>query len=190
MVRGYPLFSGVESFGLEGQRSEMAQEPDITVRRVKGSDAESVAAFVNRALTGQMAIDRLAVVERLGNVGLLVAEQGGDLVGMIGWQAENLVARVTDFLIGPVSERVAVGRALFERVERAAGELQCEAVLLFMPFPTSPEMAGFCQVLGYEPRLVADLPRVWQEVARETQTGQDGTVWMKQLRARRVVRPL
>ena len=168
----------------------MAQEPDITVRRVRASDAQGVAAFVNSATTGRAAIDRLAVVERLGSVGFLVAEQRGDIVGMIGWQAENLVARVTDLLIGPVSERVAVGRALFERVEQAAGELQCEAVLLFVPCPASPEVAGFCQALGYEPRLVADLPRVWQEAARETETGQDGTVWMKQLRARRVVRPL
>lgn len=184
-----PLFA-VESFGLFGRRSDMAQEPEIKVRRVRAGDGDRVAAFVNRALVGRVTVDRLAVIERLGSVGLLLAECGGDVLGMVGWQAENLIARVTDLLIGPGCERIDVGRALLGHVERAADELQCEAVLLFMPYPISPEMVEFCRSLGYEPRLVADLPNVWQEAACETHVGDDGTVWMKQLRAKRVLRPL
>lgn len=167
----------------------MAQGREITVRRARASDAETIAVFVNRALVGQ-SVDRIDVIERLGSVGFLLAERGGDLLGTIGWQAENFIVRVTDLLIWPASERIAVGRALLEEMERAAGELQCEAVLLFLPHPSPPQMVEFCQALGYEPRDVADLPKVWQEAARETPAGHDGLVWMKQLRARRVVRPL
>lgn len=168
----------------------MAQGLEITVRRAKASDADTIAAFVNRALTGQAAVDRLAVIERLGSVGFLLAERGGDLLGMLGWQAENLVVRVTDLLIWPASERVAVSRVLLAEMEQAAIELQCEAVLFFLPYPSPPQVVEFWRAFGYEPRVLADLPKVWQEAAREADTGDDGAVLMKQLRAKRVVHPL
>lgn len=168
----------------------MAQEQEITVRRARARDAGVVAAFVNRALKGQAAVGAWAVIERLGGVGFLLAERGGHLVGMLGWQAENLVVRVTDLLIWPASERVAVGRTLLSEMERAATELQCEAALLFLPRPNPPALIEFCQALGYEPKAVADLPRAWQEAAREAHIGADETVLMKQLRDRRVTRPL
>lgn len=168
----------------------MAQGREITVRRAKAGDADTIATFVNRALAGQAAVDRLVVIERLGSVGFLLAERGSNLLGILGWRAENLVGRVTDLLIGPTTERVAVGRALLGEMEQAAGELQCEAVLLFLPAPDSPQMVEFCRMVGYEPREVAALPRVWQEAAREAPAADEGVVWMKQLRSRRVVRPL
>jgi N-acetylglutamate synthase-like GNAT family acetyltransferase len=168
----------------------MAQEHGITVRRARVSDAGIVAAFVRRALGAPATVDEPTVAERLGNVGFLLAERGHDVVGMLGWQAENLVVRVTDLLIWPASEHVAVGRALLSEMERAAAELQCEVVLLFLPRPSPPALIEFCQSLGYEPQAVADLPKVWQEAAREARLGDDETVLMRQLRAGRVTRPL
>jgi N-acetylglutamate synthase-like GNAT family acetyltransferase len=168
----------------------MASGPEITVRRARVSDSGTIAAFVNRALARPAAADEQAVIERFGSVGFLLAERGGVPMGMLGWQAENLVVRVTDLLIWPASERVAVGRALLSEMERAATELQCETVLLFLPRPSSPALIEFCQTLGYEPKVVADLPKVWQEAAREARMGDDETVLMRQLRAGPVVRPL
>ena len=166
----------------------MAQE--ITVQRVRVSDAGRMAAFVNRALASQTSVDKQVVIERLGSVGFLLADRGGDLVGMLGWQAENLVVRVTDLLVWPDSERVAASRALLSEMEQAADELQCEVVLLFLPQPSSPALVEFFRTLGYEPKVLADLPKVWREAAREGRTGDDETVLMRQLRAGRVVRPL
>jgi dephospho-CoA kinase len=168
----------------------MAREQELAVRRAKAGDAGTITAFVNRALMGHGAVDERAVIERLGSVGFLLAEWDGHLVGMLGWQAENLVARVTDLLVGPAPERLAVGRALFSEMERVAAELQCEAALLFLPRSNPPQVVEFCKALGYEPRAVAGLPRVWQEAAREAGIGDDEAVLMKQLRARRVTRPL
>ncbi len=167
----------------------MSQHMEITVRRAKVSDAENIAAFVNRFSRGRE-IERMEVIERFGNVGFLLAEQGAALVGLLGWQVENLVVRVTDFLIGPVSDRVAVGQALLAEMESAAGELQCETVLLFLPRPIPPALAKFCETLGYEPQVVADLPRAWQEAAQEGRLGERDTIFLKRLREDRVVRPL
>ena len=168
----------------------MAQEPETRVRRARVNDAGKIAAFVNLARAGRVQVDERAIIERFGNVGFLLAERGGHLVGMLGWQVENLVVRVTDLLVWPSSERVAVGRALFAEMERTATELQCEAALLFLRVPSPPQVTEFCQMLGYEPRIVASLPMMWQEVAYEAHAGDDEAVWIKQLRADRVVHPL
>jgi len=173
----------------------MAQELETRVRRARVSDAGKIAAFVNLARAGRVEVDERAIIERLGNVGFLLAERGGDLVGMLGWQAENLVVRVTDLLVWvypptPSSERIVVGRALFAEMERTATELQCEAALLFLRYPGSPQTAEFCKMLGYEPRIVASLPKMWQEAAHEVHVGDDEAVWIKQLRADRVVQPV
>lgn len=173
----------------------MAQELETRVRRARVNDAGKIAAFVNLARAGRVEVDERAIIERFGNVGFLLAERGGHLVGMLGWQVENLVVRVTDLLIWvypptPSSERVAVGRALFSEMERTATELQCEAALLFLRYPGPPQITEFCKMLGYEPRIVASLPKMWQEAAYEAHVGDHESVWIKQLRADRVVQPV
>jgi len=168
----------------------MAQEQEITVRRARPSDADEIAALVNRIRRGQVRIDRLAVIERLGNVGFFLAAQGGSLVGMLGWRAENLVVRVSDFLILPAPDRIAVGRALLSEMEQAAIELQCEAALLFLPRPHPPQLVEFCKMLGYEPQLAAGLPKAWRNAAHEAGVGNDDKLLVKRLRSGRVLRPL
>ena len=168
----------------------MAQQQEIVVRRAKVSDAGEIAEFVNGVWQGRLEIDRMAVIERLGNVGFLVVEQDGALVGMLGWQAENLVVRVTDFLVEAIPDRIAVGRALLAEMERAATELECEAAVLFLPRSAPPGLVEFYKALGYESQVVADLPKAWQEAALEGRLGHEDSVLVKQLRAQRVLRPL
>ena len=168
----------------------MAQQQEIAVRRARVRDASRIAAFVNRAWRGRLRVDELTVIERLGSVGFLLAELDGTLVGMLGWQAENLVVRVTDFLIGLASERVAIGQALLAEMSRAAAELQCEAALLFLPRPTPYDLVEFYEALGCESRIVADLPKAWRDAAIEAGLEGDETVLVKQLRAGRVISPM
>ena len=169
----------------------MAQQQEITVRRAKSSDADKIAAFVNDALQGQRTIDEPAVVERFGNVGFLLAEQDNVLVGMLGWQVENLVVGLTDFLISSAVERTAVAQVLLAEMERSAEELQCEASLLFLPRPTPPALVEFCETLGYEHQVVADLEAAaWKVVARDGGFKDDEPVMIKKLRERLVFRPM
>ncbi len=163
---------------------------NIIVRRAKPSDAAQIAAFVNRGRRGQRQIDELAVIERFGSVGIMVAEIGGELVGLLGWRAENLIVRVTDLLVAPIPEGVSIASALLSAMEQTAGELQCEAALLFLPRPHHPKLIKFCNTLGYESQIVANLPKVWQEAASEARVGGEEAVLVKQLRTRRVARPL
>lgn len=167
----------------------MEQALRVGVRRARPSDGDQVCAFINRARPRGQPIALDEVLARLGTVGLLLAEVGGDLVGLLGWRAENLVARVTDFMILPAHLRLTAGRALVTAMEDAAQELQCEAVILFVPPNPPPEILEFWGVFGYGLREVANLPRPWREAAREADPTGDWVV-LKQLRSDRVLRPL
>lgn len=168
---------------------EMTQQ-QITVRRAGVGDASKVAAFINRAWHGRAGIDAQAVLGRLGNVGFLLAERDDELVGMLGWQVENLVVRVFDFLVWPAYEGAAVGRTLFASMEQAAKELQCEVALLFLPRSVPSQVIEFFKTLGYAPQVVASLPQAWREAAYEGRLGDNDKVFIKKLRADRVLRPI
>ncbi|MCP4542538.1 MAG: GNAT family N-acetyltransferase [Chloroflexi bacterium] len=168
----------------------MTQQQEITVRRAKPSDAGKIAAFVNNAWHSAEEINERTVIERFGTVGFLLAERDNELIGMLGWQVENLVVGLTDFLINPASERITIGQALLADMERFADELQCEAALMFLPHPTPPALIEFCKTLQYESRTIASLVPAWQITARERGLGDDDTVMIKKLSDRRVLRPM
>jgi N-acetylglutamate synthase-like GNAT family acetyltransferase len=168
----------------------MAQERGIVIRRAKPSDASEIAAFINRIL-GKVSVDDITIIQSFGDEGYLLAERNGNLVGILGWRAENLVVRVTHFLIWPASECVAVGPSLFSEMEKAAATLQCEAALLLPPRSSLPSrQVEFFGALGYKPQAVASLPKAWREAAREAGLDDDDPVLVKQLREHRVLRPI
>ncbi len=167
----------------------MTQQQEITVRRARPRDAGKIAAFVNKAWHEQKKIDNMAVIERFGSVGFLLAERDNELVGILGWMAENLVVGLTDLLISPASERMAVSEALCAEMERAADELQCEASLLFLPSPVPPALLAFCETLGYAYEPVSGLSPMWQETARDGGLADDDSIMIKRLREGLTFRP-
>ena len=168
----------------------MTQQREVTIRRAKPSDAGKIAAFVNNAWHRPQAVDEQTVIDRFGTVGFLLAERDGELIGMLGWQVENLVVGLTDFLINPAAERIAIGQALLAEMERFAQELQCEAALMFLPSPTPRALIEFCETLEYGSQTIASLIPAWQTTARERGLGDDDTVMIKKLSDRRVLRPM
>jgi dephospho-CoA kinase len=74
-------------------------------------------------------------------------------------------------------------------VERASGELQCEASLLFLP-PNLAALQGTWKQLGYEPRSPQSLGvQAWSDAAIES-AQPSSTLFFKQLRQDRVLRPI
>ena len=168
----------------------MIDRDTIVARRARASDGEKVVGFVTSELRGRLELDVEAVLARLGDAGFFLAEQDGRLSGLIGWHVENLVACVTDLLIWSARKRVQIGRTLFREMESAAMELYAEAALLLVPRSSGPELIELCRALGYEQRVVADLPSSWRQTAHEAGREDDETMLVKPLRSERVVRPL
>ncbi len=161
---------------------------EIQVRKAQFKDADNIAALINRARPGE-AIGKMDVAERFSQVGFLLAESGGDIVGLIGWQVENLVIRVTDFLVSSQIDRVAAGEAMIAAMEAAGEELQAEASLLFLPPNPSNDLLGYWLQFGYQRQPVDELPKAWREAAGEWNPDASKAM-VKILREDRVMRPM
>jgi hypothetical protein len=119
----------------------------------------------------------------------LIAEHDERTVGLLGWQIENLIVRVTDFLIAPAIDRVIAGRALIETMEEEAYQLQAEVAILFLPPNPSEGLVSFWELFDYDRRPVAELNKNWQEVAEEW-NARSTEVMIKQLRKGLTYKPL
>ena len=154
---------------------------NVQVRKARLKDAEAIAAFVSRARPG-VGLTRMEVAERFSQVGFILAESDSQMVGLVGFRVENLVIRVTDFLIAPGVDRVVTGQALVSAMEEAGSVLQAEAAILFLPSEPSADLVAYWRQLGYERRSVSDmLHRAWREASAEWDVQQSEAV-VKQLR--------
>jgi hypothetical protein len=147
----------------------------VEVRRGHLADAAQIAAFVNAAHnngTGdsvyRQEVTRAHVVERFSQVGFMLAERGDEMVGLLGWQIENLVVRVTDYLVAvPDEEALSVAQSLVDNMEAEACELRAEAALLFLPPRPSPELLAFWERLGYRAEHLDALGKACREAITE-----------------------
>lgn len=160
----------------------------IGVMRGKPAHSSQIADLFNRLGGSNQLMTPEKVMEAFGEKAYLLLKMGDELVGAMGWQVENLVARTLDLLIAP---HISVDQALpplIREMEIASNELQCEVSLVFVP----PELAklGIWRTLGYEPRLPHALGvQAWQEAAQESL--KPGMMMLfKQLRKDRVLRPI
>jgi N-acetylglutamate synthase-like GNAT family acetyltransferase len=151
---------------------------------------EPIAEFVIKVTRGRISADRQSVMERFGVKGLwLVHDASGQLVGLAGWRAENLVARIDDFLVFPPTLYPSAGRVLVKGLEEAARELQCEVSMFFVPLRAAAGGVAFYESCGYQRPELEGLPRVWQQTAQEA-TERGRYVMLKQLRENLVLRPM
>ena len=94
---------------------------------------------------------------------------------------EELVGRIDDLVIHPVTLRSDVGRALFNAIEKEARKLECEVLLLFVPNIASTAAVTFYQSVGFQRRLLHDIPLPWQQAAEDF-TAENHFVMARQLR--------
>lgn len=161
----------------------------MVVERARPHQANEIARFINQIRNKQPLLTQHDIMVAFGEKAFLLLRQEGKLVGLMGWQVENLVARTPDVYLEPGLPVGEAMQVLLDEVERASRELQCEVLLLFLP----PHLASHEQVWRaqhYEPRAIAHLGvRAWQEAATESMP--DGSVLLfKQLRKDRVLRPV
>jgi dephospho-CoA kinase len=124
-----------------------------------------------------------------GEKAFLLLKVDGRIAGLVGWQVENLVARINDVYIEQACWIPDLFKRLMDVVEEASRDLQCEAALLFLPANLARQEEMWRRS-GYEPRTVQSLGvRAWQEAAVESMP--PGSVMLfKQLRKDRVLRPV
>ncbi|HLF25547.1 MAG TPA: GNAT family N-acetyltransferase [Anaerolineae bacterium] len=162
--------------------------PKLMVKRARPVDAAAIAEFVSAATQGRLHATEDDVLDRMGTRGFFVAN-AKSLVGLAGWTAENLVARIEDFLVHPIDLRPTAGRELLNAVEDAARELECEAALLLVARHVSMAAMTFFESCGYSYKELAELPEAWREAAQVV-LADDHFVMVKQLRSELVRQPI
>jgi dephospho-CoA kinase len=174
-----------------GQTTQVLTKPagEFSLQRGKPRDSQKIADLITRLSKGKRAMTSEEVMEAFGEKAFLLLQMDTELVGIAGWQVENLVARTLDLYLDP---KVPADKALpliLAEVERASGDLQCEASLIFPPM----ELVGFDSVwkhLGYERRTPESLGvQAWTDAAIESMP-KSGSLFFKQLRTDRVLRPI
>ncbi|WP_322797877.1 GNAT family N-acetyltransferase [Thermoflexus sp.] len=162
----------------------------VTIRRARPADVDAIRDLVRRATRGRLDPSADEVFDRMAERGMLLAfNPERELIGLVSWRVENLVARVLDFLVHPLDLRPAVGRQLIEAVEEEARRLECEACLIYVSPEMSSEALAFYIGLGYTRWPEESLSGPWREAAHEFDA-LGRVALIKQIRAERVTQPI
>ena len=162
---------------------------DFTIQRGRPRDSEAIAGFITRASKGARKMSAEDVMAEFGDKAYFLLKQGGRIIGLAGWQVENLVTRTTDLYLEDGIDAANALKNLIAEVERASGDLQAEAALVFPPAELTSE-ASLLKNLGYELHTPDTLGvQAWQDAALESMPA-GRPLFFKQLRQDRVLRPI
>ena len=185
-------FKQISPTPADAQATQVLHKPgagELSLQRGKPRDSQKIAELVTRLSKGKRSMTADEVMEAFGDKAFLLLLMNNDLVGLAGWQVENLVARTLDLYLDPRAPADKALPILITEVERASGDLQCEASLIFPPM----ELIGFdatWKQLGYERRTPESLGvQAWTDAAVESMP-KSGALFFKQLRTDRVLRPI
>ncbi len=162
---------------------------EYSVKRGKPKNSSVIAELITRLSKGKRKMTADTVMEAFGEKAYMLLQLDGKPVGLAGWQVENLVARTTDiFLEESINSQKAL-EILINEVERASSELQSEASLVF-PLNELAVQEELWKKLGYEKRTSETLGvQAWQDAAAESLSA-ESTLFFKQLRQDRILRPI
>jgi dephospho-CoA kinase len=164
-------------------------EGEFTVQRGRPKHSPQIAEFITRMSKGIRKLTAEDVMADFGDKAYMLLQVDGKLAGMAGWQVENLVTRTTDIYLASDIESKKSLDLLIKEVERASGELQSEASLIF-PSNELAQDVSLWKEFGYERRTPETLGvQAWQDAARELIPA-GGILFFKQLRTDRVLRPI
>jgi dephospho-CoA kinase len=166
-----------------------APKGELFIERGRPRQAGEIANLINRLSGNTFHLTRMDIMAGFGEKAYLLLKLDDRLVGVVGWEVENLVARTDEVYLEPTIHLIKALKLVFEEIEQTSRDLQCEVSLLFL----SLSLARYTDIwrgLGYEQRRIEDLGvRAWQEAARESMP--PGSVLMfKLLRKDRVLRPV
>ncbi len=161
----------------------------LDVRRATPESAEQIASYMSQHSRTKKKMTKDDIMAAFGEKAYMLLLSDEEIIGLLGWQVENLITRVDDVIL---NQGLAIQKgleALMNYVEESSKELQSEAALLFLP-PSLAQHENLWGNLGYQARTVTDLQvKAWQNAVMESMP--PGTVLLfKQLRKDRILRPM
>ena len=161
---------------------------EVTIKRGTPRNVDEIAGLM--ASLTEHEVSRMDIMMAFGQKSYLLAQANGQNVGLVGFQVENLITRVDEFLLRPDAAQASVVKELIEAVEAASRDLQSEIGFFFLPAAsTEPVFEAFTN-MGYSQQELDQIKvPAWREAARESQP-ENSVIYAKKLRAERVLKPL
>lgn len=173
---------------LDTSEAPVVDTVGISVRRGMPTHAEIIAGFINKE-TGK-SIQRLDVIMSFGQKSYLIAEFEEKVVGVIGWQVENLITRVDELYVENMPIKQQVILSMLKATEKASIELQSEVSFVFLPPNTSADYVATFTQAGYEAMKLENIKvPAWREAVQELFV--EGSIVLgKPLRTERILKPI
>ncbi|MBA3874154.1 MAG: dephospho-CoA kinase, partial [Anaerolineae bacterium] len=170
--------------------SAPAASINVSVKRGMPTNAEAIATFINAATNRN--ITRMDIMMAFGQKSYLLAQDQTDRVlGVMGWQVENLITRVDEFYLAAKIPAKPVVESLIVSVESASRDLQSEVAFFFLPPAVATELLGSFEQKGYEIMSVEQIKiPTWREAVQEIVVQQKGTVILAKKLGDRVLKPI
>lgn len=163
----------------------------VEVKRGMPGNAEVIAKFITK-VAGKN-VSRMDIMLAFGQKSYLLAEAPGEqVIGLMGWQVENLITRADEFYIEPAAPRGPVISALINAIEDASKALQSEVGFIFLPLGTGQDVIQPFLSNGYETTTVEQIKiPAWREAVQEVISENSAyQILTKKLREDRVLQPL
>jgi dephospho-CoA kinase len=163
----------------------------VEVKRGMPGNAEVIAKFITKVAGKD--ISRMDIMLAFGQKSYLLAEAPGEqVIGLMGWQVENLITRADEFYIEPAAPRGPVIGALVNAIEDASKALQSEVGFIFLPLGTGQDVIQPFLSNGYETTTVEQIKiPAWREAVQEVISENSAyQILTKKLREDRVLQPL
>ncbi|HNT55540.1 MAG TPA: hypothetical protein PKG95_12545, partial [Anaerolineaceae bacterium] len=189
VVTAWQKFAPAAAAEPEPVKKTATPQGELSVLRGAPRHSAEIADLINKLKQTGIPLTRADIMAAFGERAFMILQVGPNLVGVIGWQVENLVSRTTDIFIDPSIPVAQALPVLVNEMERASRDLQCEASLIF----AAPDLAqddSLWKGLGYERRTPDTLGVLaWQEAAQESMPPNTALLF-KKLRQDRVMRPI
>lgn len=161
-----------------------------TIQIIKGGpkQAADMATFLKSVKGSEFT--RNDILMKFGQRAYLLAYSGSTIIGLAGWQIENLITRVTEILMLPTAPKERILGEMVESIEKSSLDLQSELSLLFIEEALTGEVEKPLRMLDYERTNPSEF-RVpdWRDAVEES--APEGTVlFAKKLREDRILRPM
>lgn len=162
---------------------------EVNVQRAGPKHVSEIARIYNEFSKTGVKVSPSDIMEAFGEKAFLLLRVENNIMGVLAWQVENLVARTTEIILDSALAPAQYLPILIREMEHASTQLQCEASLIFVPQHLSMH-DSLWNSLGYTEKKPSDLSSLaWQEAA-EVSMQPDTVLFFKQLRPDRVIKPI
>lgn len=162
---------------------------NVTIRRGMPGNAEKIAAFITAH--GGKPTTRMDIMLAFGQKSFLLAQNATeDIVGLMGWQVENLITRCDELVLRPGTPAKPVIDSFVVSVEEFSRELESEVSYVFLPLTTTREVAEAFKSNGYMPIAINQIEVLaWREAVMDASSS-GMAILEKKLRKDRVLKPI